>query len=124
MEELLGHWSVDHGYHSSMEDEWLFLRPDGTGWYEYLRPSYADRTAFRWEPAGAGRVRVRADEQVTTDESGEERTAIEIDETVPYEITTGTRPLLDEPVRLLRIGLPFGLGEQFAFRSAGEPSPA
>lgn len=63
-----------------MEDEWLVMREDGTGWSAFL--------------------------------------SIEAE----YQIEEGTRPLLDGPVPLLTIDLPFlAVGGAYAFESHDEP---
>jgi hypothetical protein len=56
---LVGRWSVEARYGAtSMEDEELVFKPDGTGWCEYARPIYSRFTLFRWSTSVAGRLRL------------------------------------------------------------------
>lgn len=56
---LVGRWSVEARYGlTSMEDEELVFKPDGTGWCEYARPFYSRFTLFRWSVPAVGRLRL------------------------------------------------------------------
>lgn len=124
--ELLGFWSVEHGFDSAMEDEHLTFRPDGTGWYEYLRPWYSGRTLFHWRPAGTGSIRVEAYRRIVSDEGDGparlEEHAIDRVEIARYAVTVVRRPSLKQRVRQLSVELSFGSGSPFAFVDAEEPS--
>ncbi|SDZ51520.1 hypothetical protein SAMN05421684_6067 [Asanoa ishikariensis] len=124
--QLVGFWSSDWGYDSAMEDEWLVLRADGTGWRAYLRPWYTSATLFRWALSGPGTLRVDTYREVVLDEwDGREDLAVtRVDQTleVAYRTEQGTRPLLDSPVSLLTVDLPFlDLGGAYAFADPEEP---
>ncbi|MEV6524096.1 hypothetical protein AB0M43_19275 [Longispora sp. NPDC051575] len=123
--ELIGHWSVEHGYHSSMEDEWLMFREDGSGWYAYLRPWYSSVVVIRWLWIRPGIVRVESRREIEVDEAEGnarlERRYIDVSEEVAYAVTLVRRPLVDEPVRELRIGLSHCLGGAFAWVGLDEP---
>jgi len=125
-ERLVGFWSSDLGYQSAMEDEWIVLRADGTGWRAYLRPWYTSATLFRWVLSGPDTLRVDAHRAVVLDEwdGRDDLDVTRLDQSVevPFRIAQGTRPLLDGPVPLLTIGLPFlDLGGEYAFTDPAEP---
>ncbi|MFC5004551.1 hypothetical protein ACFPIJ_42845 [Dactylosporangium cerinum] len=109
-----------------MEDEVLMFRPDGTGWHEYLRPWYTDRTEFRWAVAGVGQIRVEAHRQVVTDEwdggPQVEEHAISRVEIAGYAVAVAGRPLLEAQVRELSVQLSFVSDSPFAFVRAEEPA--
>jgi hypothetical protein len=123
--ELLGHWSVEHGFHSAMEDEWLLFRPDGTGRYEYLRPWYRERIDFRWRLVGDALMHVEPYLHTVHDEWDDpprlEQHAVGPGETVGYAVAVNERPLLEQPVRELSVELPFALRAPFAFVRSEEP---
>ena len=124
-DELLGCWSSDHGYHSAMEDEWLVFRADGTGWSAYLRPWFTHAVRFRWSRTGPSTIQVEAFRETELDESdGDvvEHTDLDLAVTVDYLVTSGSRPLLHQPVLLLRADLPFlQLRGERALESRSEP---
>jgi hypothetical protein len=51
-DELLGFWSQDMLYTSSMEDHWLVFRRRGEGCYAYLRPGTLRGSVFTWRLDG------------------------------------------------------------------------
>jgi len=56
---LVGRWSVEARYGAtSMEDQELVFKPDGSGWCEYARPFYSRFTLFRWSVPAVGRLRL------------------------------------------------------------------
>jgi hypothetical protein len=124
-DELHGYWSVEHGFHTAMEDECLMFRPDGTGWYEYSRPWYRERTVFRRRLDGEALIVIEAHLQVVADEANGrthlEKHAIDLQESARYALAVTARPLLEQPVRELSLELSFALGSPFAFVTAVEP---
>lgn len=107
-DELIGHWSVEHGYHTSMEDEWLMFRADGSGWYAYLRPWFSHIIEFRWTRLDPRVVRVEAYQDIELDEQdGQDqltRRSLARVEDVACELARAQRPLLDNPVDELASG--------------------
>jgi hypothetical protein len=124
-DELIGHWSVEHGYHTSMEDEWLMFRADGSGWYAHLRPWFSHIIEFRWTRLDARFVRVEAYQEIELDEQdGQDqltRRSLARVEGVACELARAQRPQLDDAVDELRIGLSFCLGSPFALVDRDEP---
>lgn len=113
--DLVGHWSVEYGYHSAMEDEELVFRVDGTGWCEWSRPELSEFALFGWEVITPGVVRIaptraaRAEFEVIEE--------LEIPEALDaeYAIVEETRPLYPGmEVLVLRMALPFAV-----FRNQG-----
>ncbi|MET1072869.1 MAG: hypothetical protein ABWY11_09530 [Umezawaea sp.] len=108
--DLVGRWSIEHGYHSAMEDEELVFRADGTGWCEWSRPGITEFTVFDWEPAGTGAVRVTPNRAAR----GESEAIVELDVPAPaevgYAVVEETRPLYPGmEVLALRLPLPFAV---------------
>lgn len=120
--ELVGFWSVEYGFHSSMEDECLMLRADETAWYVYERPGFREFTLFRWRLVSAGLVEARAYEQVTQDDGETQHRPLDTVERVAVSIGLAQRPLLDVPVRELSLRLSFALTAPFAYVRADEPT--
>jgi hypothetical protein len=51
-DELVGFWSHDMLYTSSMEDHWLSFRHGGEGCYAFLRPGTMRGSVFTWRLDG------------------------------------------------------------------------
>lgn len=101
--DLVGEWSVETGYYSSMEDEFLIFFPDGVGSVEYARPFLSDWVLFRWSRTRPNMVRIEPYAAFT--EEAHEFVAQEIPppEEIRYRIESESRPLLDSPVPVLHL---------------------
>ncbi|MFC8045542.1 hypothetical protein [Nocardia sp. NPDC057353] len=100
-EDLIGTWSSDYGYHSSMQDEELVFHPDGAGSVAYARPSSSDCVLFRWSPSGPDSV-LLTPHRWYRDENGEiteQDTPVAAE--LRYRVEQGIRPLLDHPLPVL-----------------------
>lgn len=125
-DELIGRWSVEHGYHSAMEDEELVFKPNGAGWVAWLRPGVIDFTTFRWRRTGPGRVHLTPTRSAWAEgyadggpvlEEHEVPAAVEVE----YRLSLGKRPLRDHAL-VLRLDLPFRvLSASFALAGRGTP---
>ncbi|MFI6866228.1 hypothetical protein [Nocardia sp. NPDC050406] len=100
--DLVGQWSVEVGYYSSMEDEAVVFWPDGTGAAEYARPGFSDWVLFHWSRTCPNRVRFQP-YWAFLEEDGEVVEVNEIPQAVevPYRIEREPRPLLEAPVPVL-----------------------
>lgn len=58
MDELVGVWSSEWSglYYSAFEDESLAFGADGSGWYQFSRPSYAEISYFTWRRTAPGQI--------------------------------------------------------------------
>ncbi|NUT36085.1 MAG: hypothetical protein HOV79_23765 [Hamadaea sp.] len=121
--ELVGFWSAEHGRPSTMEDECLMFRPDGTGWYEYARLGYSRIILFRWRPVSQGRVRLEAYHEIewslAADPAPPRQRRVRRMERLTFQIAEHPRPLLTMPVRVLALRFSFG-----ELPSSGEPAYA
>jgi hypothetical protein len=113
--ELIGRWSVEARYGAtSMEDEELVFKPDGTGWCEYARPFYSRFTLLRWSTPVAGRLRLSP---IRAAHSREDRAAGRIVDapSVPAPVEVGYRIALEDVretrgsgmLLVLRVDVPF-----------------
>ncbi|MEV6557678.1 hypothetical protein AB0M22_18320 [Nocardia sp. NPDC051756] len=106
-DEILGQWSVEAGFHSSMEDEQFVFWDDGVGLVEYARPGTSTCVLFRWARTAIRTVRlepcrcVRRDGDAVSD--GEVPEAVEIG----YRIAREQRPLIGEVLPVLYLPAPF-----------------
>lgn len=105
--DLVGEWSIEVGYYSSMEDEMVIFWPDGAGAIEYARPGFSDWILFRWAHTGPGRVRLS--QYSAFDEEDDEIVAIyeppaEIEAT--YRVAPEFRPLPATDVPVLHLDAP------------------
>jgi hypothetical protein len=108
--DLVGRWSIEHGYHSAMEDEELVFRADGTGWCEWVRPGLSEFTVFRWVVLSPGSIRVVPHRAGRSDSAEIEEHEVPSAADVDYVVVEETRPLYrGMEVLALRIGLPFAV---------------
>lgn len=125
LHELVGFWSAEHGRPSSMEDECLMFRLDGTGWYEYARLGYSRITLFRWSPVSERRVRLEAYNEIewnlAADPAPPRQRRVRRVERLSFQIADRARPLLETPVRILALDLSFGGKHGYAFVALAEP---
>ncbi|MFD4442209.1 hypothetical protein ACFWPK_20790 [Nocardia sp. NPDC058519] len=100
--DLVGQWSVEVGYYSSMEDEVVTFWPDGTGTVEYMRPDFSDWILFRWSRTRPTRVLLQP-YRTLLEEDGKIVAGDEIPQAVEvqYGIELEPRPLLEAPVPVL-----------------------
>jgi hypothetical protein len=124
--DLIGLWSAMHGYHSAMEDEQLMFRKDGSGWYEYARPSYSEFVLFSWLLENQDRIRLHLHSQIDISEQpGDEFPQSEDlrgEEVLEFQVTAAERPLLEGTVRELRIAPSFIFAGPFSFVRRDEPT--
>ncbi|MFE6861767.1 hypothetical protein [Nocardia sp. NPDC057668] len=106
-DEIVGQWSVEAGYHSSMEDEQFVFWGDGVGLMEYSRPNSGECVLFRWTRTAIRTVRLepyrcieRVEEEVV---DGDVPAAAEIG----YRIAKEQRPLIGEVLPVLYLPAPF-----------------
>ncbi|MEU4315474.1 hypothetical protein [Nocardia sp. NPDC024068] len=115
--DLVGEWSVETGYYSSMEDEFVVFFPDGVGSVEYARPFISNWVLFRWTHIRSNLVRITPYAAFTEEDHEFVAREIPQPEEARYRIVSESRPLLDSPVPvlyledcgLLRTGSGFGL---------------
>lgn len=106
-DEIIGQWSVQAGYHNSMEDEQFVFWGDGVGLVEYARPGASECVLFRWERTAIRTVRlepyryVRRGSGAMSDEDVPE--VVEIG----YRIAREQRPLIGEVLPVLYLPAPF-----------------
>ncbi|MFI6165960.1 hypothetical protein ACIBCN_04155 [Nocardia sp. NPDC051052] len=108
-DEIIGQWSVEAGYHSSMEDEQFVFWGDGVGLVEYARPGASECVLFRWARTAIRTVRlephrcVRRDGGAVVDDDDDVPEVVEIG----YRITREQRPLIGEVLPVLYLPAPF-----------------
>ncbi|MEV6279640.1 hypothetical protein [Nocardia sp. NPDC051832] len=107
-DEIVGQWSVEAGYHSSMEDEQFVFWGDGVGLVEYARPGASTCVLFRWARTAIRTVRLEPHRRVRRDD-GAVGEADEVPEVVElgYRITREQRPLIGEALPVLYLPAPF-----------------
>lgn len=125
MQRVDGVWSSEAtGLHySSMENETLLLRPDGSGWLRFARPGYTDHTDLTWCHARPGQI-------AFTYHSRRETTAGETRDTatdslpglVSYQIAEEDTPLAGR-VTLLRLKPALMLAHEFGLRTHNTDCP-
>jgi hypothetical protein len=108
--DLVGRWSVDHGYHSAMEDEELVFRADGTGWCEWARPGVSEFALFGWEVVTPGVLRISPTRAARAEYEAVVELEVPDPVDVEYAIVEENRPLYPGmEVLALRIALPFAV---------------
>ncbi|MEU8899397.1 hypothetical protein [Nocardia sp. NPDC048505] len=106
-DEILGQWSADAGYHSSMEDEQFVFWSDGVGLVEYARPDVREYVLFRWERTAIRKVRLEPHRCVRRDGDAEVDDAVPEAAEIGYRITREPRPLIGEVLPVLYLPAPF-----------------
>ncbi|MFE9577716.1 hypothetical protein ACFYO1_15105 [Nocardia sp. NPDC006044] len=102
-DEIIGQWSVEAGYHTSMEDEQFVFWGDGVGLVEYARPHATECVLFRWTRTAIRTVRL---EPYRRDGSAAPAAVPEAVE-VGYRIAREQRPLIGETLPVLYLPAPF-----------------
>ncbi|MFC8530914.1 hypothetical protein [Nocardia sp. NPDC057227] len=100
-EDLIGTWSSDYGYHSSMQDEELVFRPDGEGSVAYARPGSSDCVLFRWTPSGPDSVLLTPHRSYRDENGAITERDVPAAAAFHYRLEQGIRPLLDHPLPVL-----------------------
>ncbi|UGT64334.1 hypothetical protein [Nocardia asteroides] len=100
-EDLIGTWSSDYGYHSSMQDEELVFRPNGEGSVAYARPGSSDCVLFRWAPSGPDSVLLTPHRSYRDENGAVTEREIPAAAEFRYRLEQGIRPLLDHPLPVL-----------------------
>lgn len=122
--DLVGRWSVDHGYHSAMEDEELVFRADGTGWCEWARPGLSEFTLFHWEVLAPGSIRVAPHRAARSDSAEIEELEVPSAADVDYEVVEESRPLYPGMhVLALRVALPFAVFRRESYGLSDRETP-
>ncbi|MEV0247369.1 hypothetical protein AB0H76_12325 [Nocardia sp. NPDC050712] len=103
-DEIIGQWSAEAGYHSSMEDEQFVFWGDGVGLVEYARPGASECVLFRWARTAIRTVRLEPYRSVRGDAVVDD--VPEVVE-IGYRITREERPLIGEVLPVLYLPAPF-----------------
>ncbi|MFC9434173.1 hypothetical protein [Nocardia sp. NPDC057030] len=104
-DEIIGQWSVEAGYHTSMEDEQFVFWDDGVGLVEYARPGMSECVLFHWTRTAIRTLRLepyRCDGGEVGDDVPD---AVEIG----YRIKREQRPLIGETLPVLHLPAPFAV---------------
>jgi hypothetical protein len=101
-DELVGFWSHDMLYTSSMEDHWLALCHGGEGCYAFLRPGTMRGSVFTWRLEG-NRLTTRSVRPFSGDHRGARRgdgvtfdlrgTVVSLSERFAFQLQRRTRVL-------------------------------
>lgn len=102
-DEIIGQWSAEAGYHSSMEDEQFVFWDDGVGLVEYARPDAGECVLFRWARTAIRRVRLEPYRR----DGGEASDAVPEAVEIGYRIVREQRPLIGETLPVLYLPAPF-----------------
>lgn len=102
-DEIVGQWSVEAGYHSSMEDEQFVFWDDGVGLVEYARPDASECVLFHWTRTAIRKLRLEPYRHAGGQVSDDVPEAVDIG----YRITHEQRPLIGETLPVLYLPAPF-----------------